>query len=197
MTRIKGQLTTADYLTLEDFNRLVEGLHKDGKYLWELYCRLSFCMALRGSDILSLYWRDILNTQDVIKKEQKTSKCRHIHFHTSVKEKITELYKLLETPDINSPVFYNSRMDKPYSLEYINQNLKKFRVRYRLPIKAFSTHSFRKTFGRYIWEQGGRTSEALIKLSMIFQHSSPKITMIYLGIRQDELNEIYETIQFS
>jgi hypothetical protein len=43
VTRIKGQLTTADYLPIAEYNRLVRGLEKDGEYLWETYCWLSFC----------------------------------------------------------------------------------------------------------------------------------------------------------
>ena len=48
-------------------------------------------------------------------------------------------------------------------------------------------HTFRKTFGRYVYESMGRTTEALILLSMILKHSSPQVTMVYLGIRQEEI----------
>ena len=36
MTRIKGQLTTSDYLPIEEFNRLCDCLRKDKLYTWEL-----------------------------------------------------------------------------------------------------------------------------------------------------------------
>lgn len=48
VTRIKGQLTTADYLPIAEYNRLVRGLEKDGEYLWETYCWLSFCTGMAG-----------------------------------------------------------------------------------------------------------------------------------------------------
>lgn len=43
----------------------------------------------------------------------------------------------------------------------------------------------------------GRTTEALILLSMILKHSSPQVTMIYLGIRQEEIAGVYGTIQLN
>lgn len=196
MTRIKGQLTTADYLSIDDYWRLVDGLHNESGYFGELFCRLAFCTALRGNDVLSLHWSDILGKEKATIREPKTNKKRKIHFHSSVVQKIQELYELLGRPPVNRFIFYNKDTEKPYTLEYVNHTLKKFRVKYRLPIKAFSTHTFRKTFGRYIWESNGRSSESLIKLCRVFQHSSLDITMVYLGIRQDEIDALYETIQF-
>ena len=37
---------------------------------------------------------------------------------------------------------------------------------------------------------------ALVKLSELFNHSSVAITKIYLGIRQDELLEAYDMLDF-
>lgn len=196
MTRIKGQLTTADYLAIDDYWRLVDGLHDDGDFFWELFCRVAFCTALRGNDVLSLHWSDILKKETVTILEPKTNKIRRIRFHSSVSQKIQELYELLGQPPVKRYIFYNEQTKSHYTLEYVNRTLKKFRMKYRLPIKAFSTHTFRKTFGHHIWESNGRSSEALIKLCHIFQHSSLEITMIYIGIRQDEIDSVYETIQF-
>jgi integrase len=196
MTRIKGQLTTADYLTIEDFNRLVDGLHKDKEYLWELYCRLSFCTALRASDVRSLKWKNILNTEDIGKLEQKTQKGRLIPISGSVRKKIQELYSLLGNPDKELPVICNPKTKKPYSIEHINRELKIFKVRYRIPIKAFSTHTFRKTFGRYVYENSGRTAESLILLNSIFRHSKIETTKIYIGIRKDEIDNVFNSIRF-
>lgn len=64
-------------------------------------------------------------------------------------------------------------------------------------IQHFSTHSFRKTFGRKVVEMAGENSEmALIKLGEIFNHTSPSITRRYLGLRQQELREVYDTLSF-
>ena len=53
LPRDKNQGTTddSDYLPIAEYNRLVRGLEKDGEYLWETYCWLSFCTACRASDV--------------------------------------------------------------------------------------------------------------------------------------------------
>ena len=172
MSREKGRLTTADYLPIKEFNRLVDGLHSDGLYMWELYCRLSFCI------------------------EKKTSKARRITFNDSVRQKIKELYTLQGEPNKKGSPFLNPKTQTAYSLEHINRLLKRFKVRYRLPIKAFSTHTFRKTFGRYVYESNGRSAESLILLNSIFRHSSIDITKVYIGLRQAEIDQIYKSIKF-
>jgi hypothetical protein len=46
-------------------------------------------------------------------------------------------------------------------------------------------------------EIAGENSEmALIKLSELFNHSSPRITRKYLGLRQEELMEVYDALMF-
>ena len=56
---------------------------------------------------------------------------------------------------------------------------------------AVSSHSLRKTFGRQVWSNNNETDKALLYLSELFNHSSPGITKIYLGIKQEELDDIY------
>ena len=196
MAKTKGKLTTADYLPIEEFERLVEGLRNDKQYLWELYCRLSFCTALRASDVLSLTWGDIFERDSFDKQEKKTGKARRITLNKSVQNKISELYDLLETPPLDQSIFLNSRSGKPYTIEYINRLLKLFKIKYRLPIKAFSTHTFRKTFGRYVYETNGRSAESLILLNSIFRHSSIDITKVYIGLRQAEIDGVFDSIRF-
>lgn len=195
MSRIKGKLTTADYLDIEDFNRLVDSLHQDKKYLWELYCRISFCTALHVSDVLSIKWADILMKDELCMTEKKTGKTRKIQFNDSVVKKIAELYNLLGRPDTSFPIISNGK-PAAFSDEYVNRTLKMFRVKYRLPIKSFSTHTFRKTFGRFVYESNGRSAESLILLNSIFQHSNLETTKIYIGIRQTEINNVFKSIKF-
>ena len=55
----------------------------------------------------------------------------------------------------------------------------------------------RKTFGRKVFESAGENANlALARLSELFNHSNVSITKIYLGIRQDELLETYDLLEF-
>ena len=54
-----------------------------------------------------------------------------------------------------------------------------------------SSHTLRKTFGRRVYNNNNESEKALIYLSEMFNHTSLAVTRLYLGIRQEELNEIY------
>lgn len=194
----KNQLTTSDYLPYEEYQKLLDGLHKDKNYKWELYARLSFCTACRASDVLNFKWSDILRHSQITVVEKKTKKTRSIIFNESVQKKIAELYKLLGSPNIDEYVFQSCAKDHTtaWSIQYINRKLKEFKKKYKLKITNFSTHTFRKTFGRYVYEKNNRNAESLILLNKILNHSSIEITKTYIGITQDEVNSIFNSIQF-
>ena len=63
----------------------------------------------------------------------------------------------------------------------------------------FSTHSLRKCWARQVYENEnamGRGEMALLKLSELMNHSDPSITRRYIGLRQQELEELYENLHF-
>lgn len=196
MARIKGKTTTSDYLSVEDFNKLVLGLRKDKKYVWEAYCRLSFCTALRIGDVLKLTWKDVL-TKKLHVVEQKTGKNRSIMLNDNVRSKMLELYTLMGSPDKRSIVVCGERNpDKAMSREYINRQLKFFKIDYRLDIDAFSSHTFRKTFGRFVYESHNKSAESLLILNSIFKHSNLETTKRYIGLTQDNINQVFNSIIF-
>lgn len=192
----KGVLTTADYLTVEEFNDFMDKLRADKEYTWELFCRLAFCFALRASDVLRLRWAGILEKKEITVVEKKTMKMRNITTNESVRAKIRELYELMGQPELTRPVIYNPKTKRKYTIQTVNEKLKEFRWRYRMNINRLSTHTFRKTFGRMVYEESGRSSESLILLNRIFKHSSIEITMAYIGITQDEIDGVFSLIKF-
>lgn len=193
----KGQLTTADYLPFEEYLRLLQNLHNDGLYQWEAYCKVSFCTALRVSDVCSTRWKDIIGKNELIKVERKTQKTRLIKINDEIRDDIQAMYELLGRPDPERTVICNPRTGEPYSLVHINRMLKWIRFKYKLQIRAFSTHTFRKTFGRYVYESMGRTGEALILLNQIFQHRDLSTTRRYIGLLQEDVAGVFDSLSFS
>lgn len=192
----KGVFTTADYLPIEEYNRLLTCLHNDGLHVWEMFCVLAYCCQLRCSDVLNLKWSDILYREEFNCLEQKTKKTRRIELNESARAKISDMYVIMGKPDNSQSIMYNPKLKKTYSIQYANQMMKKFKYDYSLEIKNFSTHTFRKTFGRMFWEKTGKSSESIMILSNIFRHSNMKITEAYIGLRHEEISSAYKLIDF-
>ncbi len=192
----KNQLTTSDYLEYPEYERLLTCLHDDNEFLWELYARLGFCTACRASDILNFRWVDILDRTEHVVVEQKTKKARKLSFNQSVQRKLKELYNLLGRPLKDEFIFISKTTGRPLTIQYINQKLKDFKYKYRIKIGNFSTHTFRKTFGRYVYDTHNHSAESLILLNKILCHSNINVTKTYIGITQDEINNIFNSIAF-
>lgn len=192
----KHSYTTADYLPWDTMLNLTHRLYKDGKYRISLLVACGSFFGLRISDLLSLSWEQIL-CESFVLNEKKTGKHREIKVNASVQEHIKECYKALDIKDPHEKCFLN-RYGDVVSIQRINVVLKEIKVKYMLKdVQHFSTHSFRKTFGRKVVEMAGENSEmALIKLGEIFNHTSTSITRRYLGLRQQELSEVYNALHF-
>ncbi|MDR1119448.1 MAG: tyrosine-type recombinase/integrase [Dysgonamonadaceae bacterium] len=192
----KGMITTSEHLEYSEYERLVNSLHEDREYIWEMYARLSLCTACRASDVLSRKWSDILNRDQIMVTEKKTGKPRNIIFNPSVKKKLNEMYILLGRPPIDSFVFGTSKSVEGFSVQYVNRKLKEFKLKYNLDIGNFSTHTFRKTFGRYVYESNNKSAESIILLNKILNHTSIAATKAYIGLTQEEINGVYNSIRF-
>lgn len=190
----KNQLTKSDYLAMPELKKLLNGLHRDKKYIWEFYARLSFCTALRASDVLSLTWADIINRSYLVKTEKKTGKTRKIAFSERTQHYIDEAYLLMKKPNPNELIFKSKVTGEALTIQYINKIIKKWKDRYLINIGNFSTHTFRKTFGRYVYDTAKDKSNALLLLNQIFKHSTIEVTKVYIGLRQEEINSVFESL---
>lgn len=194
MANKKGNITTSEALTMEEFKKLLDRLRNDGLFIWELYCRISFYTGFRVSDVLSTTWNDILSHEYLDKVEKKTKKVRTIMFNDFQKKKILELYILLGEPDKSLPVICNPETKKAYTKDYINRKLKFFRSKYGIKLRNFSTHTLRKTLGNYVYEQHGRNADGAMAVMKMFNHSNLGTTLTYLGVTQRKINNILESI---
>ncbi len=192
----KHQLTTSDHLQYDEYQRLLERLHEDKEYIFELYARLAFCTALRASDVLNLRWKDIIGQTSCTVTEQKTGKTREIPFNSSVRVKLGYLYHNLGCPDKEELIFKSKATGRALTIQYINQRLKIFKFKYRLNIDHFSTHTFRKTFGRYVYDSSEHSAESLLLLNKILNHSNIDVTKRYIGITKEEISQVFDSIKF-
>lgn len=192
----KHQYTTSDYLEWDAAMNLIRRLYKDGKIRLSLFVGCGCFFGLRFSDLSRLTWEQILTGDSFAIYEQKTGKRREIRINKGFQDFIRECYVALKVRDISQPCFLN-RFGGIITNQMVNRHFKTIKVKYQIRIKNFSTHSLRKTFGRRVVDMAGPDSEmAIIKLSELFNHSNSMVTRRYLGLRQEELGEVYDSLQF-
>ena len=193
---VKYSTTTSDYLEWNSMLNLVRRLYKDGNCRISLLIGCGCFFGLRISDILSLTWNMLLDSDSFTLNEKKTGKKRVIKINEGFQSHIKDCYKALGIQDKSEKCFLSNKKSI-YTVQRINVMFKETKSKYNLKIEHFSTHSLRKTFGRKVVEQAGENSEmALIKLSELFNHSSPMITRRYLGLRHEELMNVYDELIF-
>jgi integrase len=74
---------------------------------------------------------------------------------------------------------------------------KSIKVKYKLSVKRFSTHSLRKTFAKRVYTMAGTNSEdALVRLSEMLGHSSTGITRKYIGLTQQVMMDTYDMLSY-
>lgn len=152
--------------------------------------------ALRISDILHLTCGDIFDFKrkelktHIIVQEQKTGKINRIYINREIRNTLNCCIRFTDK-DEDSWLF-ESQLQK-------EQPLSRYQA-YRLIKEAasvagmdtgISCHSLRKTFGYHAWKQG--TPPAL--LMNIYNHSTYQITKRYLGIDQDDKDEVFKNIK--
>lgn len=193
---VKGTRTTADYIEWNTMLTLIRRLFKDGDYTMSLFIGCGCFFGLRVSDLRRLTWRMVLESDRFTLNEQKTGKRRIVKVNGDFRSHIEKCREALGVSNMDAPCFM-SRKNMVYSTQRINVKLKEIKEKYHIKVDNFSCHSLRKAFGRRVFEQSGENAQlALVKLSELFNHSSMAITKIYLGLREKELLETYDLLDF-
>lgn len=194
----KGVSTKADYIPVNEFVRLMNWLRENKKYRWEAYMLLSFSVGLRISDFLNVTWNQAMIQGEVEINEKKTGKYRKIEISAEHAGRLSEIFDLLHLNEkhLDQPIMVN-KAGAVMSSQYINAELKRIGKAFGISIKNFSTHSLRKSFARYVWEEDGCSDKALTLLSEMLNHSSISVTRRYLGITDDEIKEVYRSISLN
>ncbi|MGK0555240.1 tyrosine-type recombinase/integrase [Macrococcus capreoli] len=143
--------------------------------------------GLRVSDMLKLKKENIKDYQIKL-KESKTKKHKVVPlFH--IKEDIDNYIQFLEDDDY---LFRSNRKDKSGNQKSIDR-VQAYRILNRaarnIGLEDIGTHSMRKTFGYHYYK---RTNDIALLMDL-FNHSSQSVTLRYIGINQDVLNQSIST----
>lgn len=192
---LKGTKTTTTYLEWDVFTSLISKLERDENYKFCLLITIGVFTGLRISDLLTLKFSDILGKDKLFIKEKKTGKQRSILINRDLRDIVERIYKKLNVSTPTTLIFVNKYGTKPIDKSYVNVKLKEIMKWYRIKVDGnISSHTFRKTLGRRVVEKNDYSGESLLLLMDLFGHSSPSITKRYLGIREQEIHEIYSSL---
>lgn len=180
-TKIKA----AQHLDEQELNKLLKFFSKNQLWTYYIMVRLGVSTALRFSDLSSLTWGDVLHKEKITIKEKKTKKTREIPFGTELQKVLLDIHSKMKKPQL-------SRSVVPLHIRTVNKQIKIHAYKAGIRGKRISTHTWRKTFGREVWKRNNFSDASLIKLSLLFNHSSTSITRIYLDITQEEVGNLYQ-----
>ena len=167
---------------------------------------LGINLGIRGSDLCELRWNDIFydnfefrektNIQP-IKTRNTSGKYVSLFFNDTAKTAIKEYIELYPIKDINGYVFESKRTSDNGSTHIdrisIGRMLKS--VAKECGIKRnINSHSLRKTFGYQVWHNANNKDNALSMLQYIFGHSSQVVTQRYIGVEDEEIMEVYNSL---
>lgn len=147
---------------------------------------LGINFGLRVSDLLSVTVPMLLNEDGSIKAhfdivESKTKKTRRITISPAAKEEL----KLAALEYSEGYLFPSRKGAKPIGRVQAYRILNEAAEKAKLT--EVGTHTLRKTFGYHAYK-GGVPIEVLQK---VFGHSSPAVTLAYIGITSDTIAKVY------
>ena len=165
---------------------------KDPKY--GLIFKFGLNTGLRISDILPLKVNDVLTNGGefrnyLVLKEMKTKKEKKIKLNDALRKRLISYIK-------EKNLTFNDYLFPSKKGGHIGR-IQAYRVLKDaadlVGIENFGTHSLRKTWGYWTYKMS-RYNIGLIMDT--FNHSSQSITLRYIGVNQDQKDELYSLVQF-
>ena len=148
--------------------------------------------GLRISDLLKLRICDVIENgklkDRITLREKKTNKFKDFPLSEKTKQALKEYLKTRDYSN-NEPLFI-SRKNKGFLLrqqayKIINSVAKSVGIKEKI-----GTHTLRKTFGYHAYNNG----YDITLIQKLFNHSSPSVTLRYIGITQEELDDVYMSL---
>lgn len=167
---------------IKDIRRIEKYLAKQSERNLLLFT-LGINCGLRISDILSLNIEDVRNKNFIQVTEKKTGKFKKFPINAKLKPMFVKFTKGKANDE---PLFMScqgNRMERTAAYRIINKACKSIGIE-----GLIGTHTLRKTFGYHHYQK----FKDVVLLQKIFNHSTPEVTLRYIGIEQDEIYESYE-----
>ena len=144
--------------------------------------------GMRVSDIVKLTKDDIRNLDGTMKQhitvtEKKTGKQKRFPLCNGL---LTEMERYTRNMQVGEYLF-KSRKGENKAITTVQAYRIINRATKRIKLEEIGTHTMRRTFGYWHYRQ----YKDIAILQEIFNHSSPSVTLLYIGINQDNIDNSY------
>ena len=205
---LAAEHTAEPIKSMDDIMRISEYLVSKERWRDYMLFIVGINFGLRASDLRLLRFSNLINDNLTFKDsfpilEKKTKNTRkhrrnrYITINTAVIDAVT-LY-LEHTPGISlsdylfRPEATNSSGNTPITVRSINRIMDRIAEETGLTCKV-SSHTLRKTFCYHQMVMSGNDPRKLMLLSKMLGHSSVAITLDYIGITGEEIEEAYRNL---
>lgn len=144
--------------------------------------------GLRISDILKMRVRDVRDKNYIYLREQKTNKEKRFVINSELKNILKEYIQGKEEYEYLFRATHrgNKPLTRQQAYNILSEAGKKF------GLEAIGTHTLRKTWGYHTYQ----ITKDVVAIQEILNHSSPSITLRYIGINQDNKDKVMRKVSF-
>jgi integrase len=171
---------------IRDKNKIAEikKILKKQSYRNYILFVLGINTGLRISDMLKLKVEDVRGRTHIVLKEQKTCKNKRFLINSNLRRELNAYIEKMKAAEY----LFQSRIgdNKPLSRFQAYRILSE--AGRKVGLESIGCHSTRKTFGYHHYKK----NKDVALLQKLFNHSSPSITLDYIGITQDIMDESIE-----
>ena len=162
-------------------------------------------VGIRGSDLRTLKWSFFFDEQDdgTLKfktfytlqpmKQRKYKKFVKLFFNQAVQKAINNYISKYPIEDLDGYLFSSQKGGEPIDAKSIWRIIKDTASEAGIE-QNIGSHSLRKSFGFWCWHQAEDKDRALVILQQIFSHSSTQVTARYIGILDNEIEDMFNSI---
>lgn len=166
---------------------LGEEIRKSGEKYYIMY-NIGIYTGMRISDIIKLKRKNITGIRTIRVREEKTDKSNEFIINKTLWDILKKYIENMDDDDCLIP-----------SKKGINKNVGRVRAYQvirnaadNVGIEGIGTHSLRKTFGYWFYKQ----YKDVATLQRIFKHSDPSITLLYIGITDEEIDDKLDDFKY-
>ena len=191
------------------FDKHIEGATNDNQKQIARRNKMLFViginLGIRASDLRSLKWDFFFDKQGdgslkfkkfyVLQplKQRKQKKFVKLYFNDAVKGAINNYISEYPIDNLGDYLFASRKGNEPVVASSLWRIVKDAAAEAGIE-QNIGSHSLRKTFGKFCFMEAEDKTNALVLLQNIFNHSDSLTTMRYLGILDEDISDMFNSI---